>query len=264
MATQIRLGSVVPHGVGGPQAGAIDLIYYFLLNEHSQNPHSYIFINQIGDDLDEVIIKKGKEIYINIRYPAPDDFESKNEDEQNRIRLDVIHLALLRIAAKEKKLNIQILETLKNRILENNFSFYFVFKTFINKKNNDLIAKLVIHPNPDAFEYFIHIEEQGKLKCKLPIYNGFTNIIYVADLFWFGKWKNDNDFVLTGKKKEIEIHIKVDSCKVKYVNLTAYEKAPRFEMFRSDISPEERETARKDWEHSLPPAIAAFIRDANN
>ena len=30
------------------------------------------------------------------------------------------------------------------------------------------------------------------------------------------------------------------------------------------ISDEDREKANKDWKHSLPPHIAAAIRDANN
>src|SRR5688572_4216824 len=98
MVTQLRLGSVVAHGVGGPEAGAVDLIYLFLLMEYRQNIYRAIFINQIGDDLNEVIIKQGKEIYVNVRHPAPVDFDLKSDEEKNRIRLDVIHTGLLRIA----------------------------------------------------------------------------------------------------------------------------------------------------------------------
>ena len=264
MDTQIRLGSVIPHGVGGPEAGAIDLIYYFLLREYGQNSYNHIFINQIGEDLNEIILKQGKQININIRYPAQEDFELKSDYEKNRIRLDVTHAALLRIAEKEKKLDIQILEIIKNKILENNFSFDFVLKTFKNKKPDNLFAKLIVQPKASSFLYYIQIEEDEKVKCKLPIYNGFTNTFYVRKLFGIGKWKKNNDFILKGKNGEVEIHIIVDSCEVKYINLTKYEKAPSFEIFRSDITLDESEKARKDWHHSLPPAIASFLRDANN
>ena len=264
MVTQLRLGSVVPHGVGGPEAGALDLIYLFLLMEHGLNAYKFIFINQIGDDLNEVIIKQGKEIYVNVQYPASNDFELKSDDDKNRIRLDVIHTGLLRIAAKEKKLDIQILERIKNKILENNFSFEFEYKRYINTKNKNLIAKLIIHPKKDSFQYYIQIEKQGKVKCKQPIYNGLTNTFYVDDLFKTGKWKNDTSLIITGAKKEVEIHLTVENCEVKYKNLTTYENPPRFQLFRTDITAEEKEKAKEDWHHSLPPAIAAIIRDANN
>ena len=252
MTTQIRLGSVVPHGVGGPEAGAIDLIYLFLLMEYGQNSYSAIFITQIGDDLNEVIRKNGKQIYINVRYPAPAGFNLKSDEEKNQIRLDVIHTALLRIAAKEKKLDIEALESIKNKILENNFSFYLEYRRYVNKKNKDLTAKLIVHPITSLFQYYIQIEDQGKIKCRQLIYNGFTNIFYVDDLFKNGTWKNDTSFIITGVKKEVEIHVTAENCSVEYINLTSYEKPPYFEMFRSDITQEEREKAAKNWKDSLP------------
>jgi len=252
MTTQVRLGSVVPHGVGGPEAGTLDLIYLFLLMEYGQNSYSAIFINQIGDDLNEVIRKNGKHIYINVRYPVPAGFDLKHDEEKNRVRLDVIHTGLLRIAAKEKKLDIEALESIKNKILENNFSFHFEYKRYVNKKNKDLTAKLIVHPKTNSFQYYIQIEEQGKIKCRQLIYNGFTNIFYVDDLFKNGTWENDTSFIISGVKKEIEIHVTVENCNVEYINLTSYEKSPYFEMFRSDITQEEREKAAKNWKDSLP------------
>jgi putative transposase len=102
----LRLESVVPHGVGGTEAGIIDLIYAFLLQEYGQDIYSYIHVNQIGEDLDEVIIKDGKNIYINVRYPAIEGLEQRSTKERNRIRLDVAHTALLKIAEYEKKLDV--------------------------------------------------------------------------------------------------------------------------------------------------------------
>src|ERR1700750_616627 len=112
-----RLESVVPEGVGGPEAGAIDLIYSILLQECDCDYYTYIHINQIGDDLNEVILKENKKIYINVKYPSKG-FSSKSTSEKNLIRLDIIHLALLRIADKEKKLDVNKLEQIKNLILQ--------------------------------------------------------------------------------------------------------------------------------------------------
>ena len=79
MKTQIRLNSVVPHGVSGPDAGAIELIYEALMIEYKQSAYRYISINQIGNDLDEVMIKEGKNMHLNIRYPSPADFNLKTD-----------------------------------------------------------------------------------------------------------------------------------------------------------------------------------------
>ncbi|MCB0777473.1 MAG: hypothetical protein KDB99_14265 [Chitinophagaceae bacterium] len=264
MKTQIRLNYVVPHGVSGPEAGAMNIIYEFLLNEYRQNAYSYISINQIGDDLNEVIIKNGKQVYLNIRYPSPKDFELREDEDKNRIRLEIIHSGLMRLAEKEKKLDIQSLHGIRDKILANKFSFDFVCKTYENKKNKNLGAKLIVRPETNRFKYYVQIEERGQLKCKISIYEGSTSGYYIADLFKFGKWKNDNNFVLTGKRHDVEIHIYIDQCKAEYVNLTPYEKAPFFEMFRSDISSEEKEIAIKNFEHSLPSAIRAIIKKADN
>ena len=96
-----RLNSIAPGGVGGPEAGALDLIYSLLLQKFDSHVYSHIFINQIGDDLDEGIFRNGKEIAINIKYPV-ENFDEKFVKEKNIIRLEIIHMALLRIAEKEK------------------------------------------------------------------------------------------------------------------------------------------------------------------
>lgn len=265
MKTQIRLNSVGPNGVGsGPESAAIDLIYYFLLPEFGQNIYSYISINQIGDDLNEIILKKGKDLHINLRYPTYEDFESKTTDEKNRIRLEVLHEGLLRIAAKYKELDVAKLEAIKNKIIDKNFSFEFVCKQFQNTRKKKLAAKIIVRPKPDRFDYFVSIEDGGKEICNLLIYSGLPSIHYFPDLFRYGKWMDQTKFIITGKAKSAEIHISVNDCKVEYVNLTPYEKAPYFEMMKADLTEEERLRVGEDYNHSLPPHIAAAIRESKN
>jgi len=269
MRTELRLGSVVPHGVGGPESGAIDWIYIFLLHEFGQDVYRRIGINQIGEDLNELVMKEpGNKIHCNIRYPVIENFETKSIEERNRIRLDVIHTALLRIAKYDKKLDTSKLEAIKNKILENNFSFEFECKAYPKNKNKNLLAKMLVHPQMYKFDYYILIEENGKLKCRLKIYSGGTDTFYFPFFFRFSKWENNNEFVLTGTVKEVESHILINECKIKIVNLTPYDNPPTFQMFRMDISKEEKERAHQDYIHSLPPANAAIIRqslgDASN
>lgn len=128
----------------------------------------------------------------------------------------------------------------------------------------NLIARVIVHPEVYRFSFYVTIEEHGKERCRLSIYNGQCTDLYFADFFFYGKWKSVDEFVITGKEKDTEIHILVNECRVEYINLTKYNKPPSFEMMRADISEEEREIAHQDWLHSLPPADAAIIRQADN
>lgn len=263
--TQLRLNSVVPHGVGsGSESLALDLIYAFLLHEFGQDVYRYISINQIGSDLNEFVMKEpGKKIHVNIRYPAHQDFEIKNIDEKNRIRLDVVHAALLRIADFDKKLAVEQLEAIRKKILANNFSFDFVCTSHVNKKASNLTAMIIVHPATDRFDYYVLVQEDKKVKCKLHIYRGRPGLLF-TEFFFYGKWKGKSELIIWGKEKEVEIHILIDECKADFVNLTRYPNPPYFTMMRADISDEDRAKAHQDWKHSLPPAIAAVIRQPNN
>lgn len=265
MKTELRLGSVVKHGVGGPEAGAIDLIYLFLLDEFKQDFYSRIGINQIGDDLEEFVLKEpGNRIHVNIRYPIYEDFEAKTVKERNLIRLDVVHTALLKVADQYKKLEIHKLEVIRKKIIKNNFSFDFICKIVNYKGKKGLISKIIVHPKIERFNYSLVIEEEGKEKCRIHLYSGLTDLYYFSNLFSIVKWRSINEIIITGKAKEVEMYIIINACKITFINLTAYNKAPYFEMMRADISQAEREIAHQDWLHSLPPAHAAIIRQSHN
>lgn len=261
LKTQIRLNSVVLHGVGSsPETGAIELIYSFLLTEFQQDIYKYISINQIGNDLKEFVIKEpGNKIHVNIKYPLDDDFEMKSLDEKNMIRLDVIHNSLLRVAHQFGKLEIQKLEEIKQKIISFNFSFDFVYRIYEHKKNHNLIAKIVIHPESNRFNYFLLVEDNQKVKCRIKLYSGLTNLFYYPDLFSNVKWKSINEILIIGKVKEVEIYIKVNECKIVFRNLTNYLKSPFFEMMRADTSEADRQKAHKDWLHSLPASQSALL-----
>ncbi|MBN8877487.1 MAG: hypothetical protein J0I32_08070 [Sphingobacteriales bacterium] len=238
MKTQIKLGSIVRHGIGGPQSGAIALIYEFLLGELNQTSYKYISVNQIGDDLDEVIVKMPVgQIYVNVRYPADEDFKSKSIDEQNRIRLEIMHTGLLRIAKHEGKLDIGQLESIKEKILTNNFSFSFLVKTFTNPRSSSLSANLIIEPKMDRFDYFISTVENGTEKCKVLIYEGATSVYYFGYFFTKAKWKGDNELIITGNRKEVAIHVLMDKCKVVYESLAELSETSAFEIYKANSRP---------------------------
>lgn len=261
MKTQFRLNSAVRHGVGSDsESGAIDLIYAFLLTEFEQDMYRFISINQVGNDLGEFVMKeRGNQIYVNIHYPVYEDFETKSIEEKNLIRLDVVHTSLLRVAEYDGKFDVHKLEAIKQKILDANFYFEFVCKVCAYKKNENLIAKVIVQPEMDKFNYYCLIEENGKVKCKLKMYCGLTDLYYYRDLFSDVKWKSANEIIITGKKKEVEISILINECEIKFKNLTQYEKAPFFEMMKKDIAESDREKANQDWLKSMPTNVAKLL-----
>lgn len=265
MKTQLRLGSIVPHGVGGPEAGQIDLIYAFLLHRYNQDIYRYMGINQIGEDLNEIVMKSpGNKIHVNIRYPAYDDFEQRSEEDQNSIRLNVVHSALIRIAEYDKKLDVSKLEEIRTEIIKNNFKLDLVYKEHVFKKDPSLVAKLIIKPNMREFRFYVLIEKSNIKKCELLIYRGGTNNFYIKALFSKGQWKSKDLFIVSGKSSESEFHIYIDRCEVELINKTNYPKPPFFEMMKAGLSKDEKEKAYKDWLHSLPPGYAAIVDHQTN
>ncbi len=264
MKTEIRLGSV-GKGVGGPEALMLDLIYMYLLHEFNQDIYSRIGINQIGNDLEEFVVKEpGNKIHVNIRYPFYEDFESKSSAEKNLIGLTIIHDALLRIAEYDGKFDVKKIEAIKEKVLQNNFHFEFVYKVNLNKKNIHLVGKVLLTPLIDRFIYSVLIEENGNEKCRQVIFNGSAGYSYAEKFFSSGKWVGDDKFIISGKSKELEIHVFISECRIEFINLTPYETPPYFTLMKFGITGAERERAIKDWNHSLPPAVAAIIRNADN
>lgn len=262
----LNLSSVLDNGLGLSNAGHLCIIYTYLLQEYKLDFYDFISINRIGLSLDELVIIDRTTVYINIRLPEDETYTPKDLKESNSFCLAIIHQALLMLAERDSRMSIDKLEAIKNLIIEKGFSFNLIYRTFLNDKGKSVLASLIIHPEFNKFNFYVLIEIDRKENCKLAIYSGKATDYYIDDFFSYGEWQNDNEFIITGKRKEVEIRIFINECKVEFKNLTTYTKPPYFEMMRADesISVEEKERAYQDWQHSLPPAVAAVIRDAHN
>ncbi len=240
----------------------IDIIYSYLLQSNNQYVHDYIFINEIGEDLDEVILKMGGTVHINVR-----DLEynntNKNDNERKIHMLEIINAGLIRIAEKYKKLDVNIIHEIKRKVLENDFSFEFLYKEFSAKTTPALIGQVLIKPTLKYFEVMVLVQDDNKVKCKIPIYYGMTLDSYLSEFFSKAKWKN-NALLISGKNKEVTVHVYHNECKIDYVNNSNYAAPPLFELYKAKLTVEEREMAYKDWMHSLPPAVAAIIEMEGN
>lgn len=253
MIYDFRLVSTIENGINGAECYALDLIYICLLREFGQNSYRRITINQSGKNVSEAIFKDpGNKIHCNIRYPAIPDFFEKSSMERNLIRLDCVHIALVRIAVYDKKLEIDKLEAIKNKILKNNFSFEFLCKAFPHRKNTALVAKVLVNPQIDKFIYYLQIEENNLVKCKVEIIQGLTVNYFGEELFDTCKWINNNELVIYSKKAhEVDIYFAIDTCTIEIKNLTPYENPPFFTSRRVGVSTEIKNKAYEDWFHSL-------------
>jgi hypothetical protein len=116
----------------------------------------------------------------------------------------------------------------------------------------------------DKFIYQVAIEENGIIRCRQIIFTGIPSYFYADMYFYYGKWKSDNEFIIWGKEKTVETRITIDKCAVDVINLTGYSRPPYYTLMRIDATKEERVQADKDYQHSLHPAVAAILRQANN
>ena len=246
-------------GIGLPEGGCVSLVYGYLLQLFHCDVYRNVIVNQIGVGMNELVLKKGTYAHVNIQYTINGDFRRMSIDERNRIRLNIIHTAMLRLASEDSRIESSKLESIKETILENNFLFDIPYKSFENKKHPAWIIKVIVRPSEDVFRFFAILEKDSIRKCEILIYSGATTDYYFDYFFSSGKWNGELSFVLFGKKKEQEIHITLEHCKMNVVNLTSYPSPPFFTLLRRDISLEEREKAYKDFHHLLPPAIGGFV-----
>jgi len=215
--------------------------------------------------LNEIIIKEpGNKIHVNVRYITPDNFQKKDKNEKNTIRLEIIHQALLKIATFDNKLEKVVLEKIRQIIIKKNFSFQFTCKTYRGKQNSNNLALVSIVPEMNVFYFYATILKSNKEVCKTLIFSGNPTIYYFKYFFKFGKWMNTNEFVISGSLNEVNTVIRYDQCIVTIVNLTTYPLPPFYTLMSFNSTNEEKRKAYDDWHHSIPPEMASVIRQADN
>ena len=251
----LKLHSVISSGFG-KNTEFISFIYSYLLKKYNLNFYNRIVVNHIGDDLQEKIFHNNKSVHINIRFLMGSDFSLKDETGKNKIFLKIIHEGLVRLAKEDGKMSIEVLKLIKGEILSKKFIYSIEHMSIINKKDHELVAKIIIRPSMTKFCFYILIMNRDQIKCETLIYQGGASDYYLDDLFGIGKWKGLNEFIIKGRRSEIEFHVYVDSCKIRLVNTSIDKnKAPIFNLFRADASSQELQ----DYISSLPPGVGASI-----
>jgi hypothetical protein len=258
----LRLGSVVEFGFG-PNTGGISLMYSYLLDKYNVGFAYNILVNHVGDDLEEQAIRmQKKQVGINVRHILPSGFSDLDPKEKNSIFSEIIYEALIRLAKNDHLVDLEKLKSVKREIIECDYCVIVPYKKYLSAKNSKLSASIFIQPSVSQFDFFLSVEEAEKELCKKLIYSGLTTNFYFDDLFFNGRWKNKDHFIVSGKRSEIEIHLLIDNCELQYVNKNKdMSKAPVFELFKAEAN---KKDALRDYLHSLNPGIAAIIMQSLN
>ncbi|MBN9297991.1 MAG: hypothetical protein J0I41_13340 [Filimonas sp.] len=193
-----RLGSTVPGGLGGPQTIAFDTLYAYMLSEVSQAFYRCIFIVQIDKSLDELVHfrKHDNEAHVNLIYPVDPFVDEKSEFERNVIRLDFVHMGMLRLAAMDDRIKIDKLEEVKNYLIENEFIVDVLYKKIVNKKDKTIIGRVVFNPSEKVFSFFLIIENFNKERKRYPIGEVLTTEYTEERPYYDGQWISDQEIFL--------------------------------------------------------------------
>jgi hypothetical protein len=194
----IRLGSTNPGGFGGPESAYMNLIYSYFLTIESLNYYKFIYINQVGDDLDELVLIRGNEVHINIRYPGVPSFLLKSEEVKNELRLNLVHSALLVLSEKDQRIERGKLEQMRGRIKEHNFLIDIPVNGYSNKKNKDLMAQLIVVPQEKKYDFYfsVVVREIKTFRFFICSVDPLEYNIHGDVEHFSGQWINDNRFLL--------------------------------------------------------------------
>ncbi|MDO6432996.1 hypothetical protein Q4E93_20475 [Flavitalea sp. BT771] len=208
MRTQLHLTSTSDPAIAGPEAEAFCLIYSFLLHACGLDHYKRIDITLVGADKDEGVTKyPGKKIAVATRYSLPEDLAAKGREGRSKAFLEVIHAALLRVAALEYKLDAGVLESIRKRMLHSEPSFEFACQSVTR---GAVQATLRVHADMTRLDYYVLVVEGGRIKFKLWIYSRSTSGVNVADVALDMTWKDDNELVISGKSMDVEIHVLIN------------------------------------------------------
>src|SRR6187402_58414 len=228
----LRLHSVISSGFG-KETGLISFLYSYLLMRDSLDFYNLIIVNHIGLDLEEKIFYDKGKAHINIRYQIDEAFLLGSAYQKNVLFLDIIHTALLRLSMEDDRLDSDKLKAIKEEILSKGFLFEIEYIVVPNNTHKELIAKLLLRVHADKFDFYIRIIYKDQIKWETLIYEGAPSSYYFDDLFYNAKWVGNNEFVISGKRSEIEFHFNTEDGRIVLINkFRDKSKAPIFSMFR--------------------------------
>lgn len=238
---------------------AVSLMYEDIFIRDDVRSYSLIVIKHVPEEEEagQVISLGNKEIGVRVHYKIPDNLISKDDATIQLAVLEIIHAGLIILAKEKHKLGADYLNRVKEEILQLKFDFWVEAKLFANKKDSAWTAMVIANLKMKQFDVYLQIAYQGMVKWKVLIYEGVNTASYFSNLFSNGKWTARNEFILSGKKSEIEIHLNLTDGSLKFVNISP--SSPESPIFNLHKANKDKEKALKDYLGTLDPTLASNI-----
>lgn len=235
------------------------LMYTNIFHRDKVKSYSHIIITQWPEGNGSTVNPLwGKEIGVSLERNLPADVSSMDDKAKQLLVLELIHAGLVILAEEKKKLDVNMLDNVKQEILQADFDFWITYKQFPNKKAPDLTATVIVHPMPRAYQVYLQISRQEAETDKILVFEGIPSASMVGELFGAGKWVSTTEFVVTGKQSEIEVHFSTEDRLLKYVNISAdTSKAPFFEKHGAK---KDAPGALQDYLSTLNPELSDAIK----
>lgn len=240
MKTSILITSVGPNTIQRKDSEALSLYYTILFEKYGLNFYSSIMINHISDNFEEIILREGKSISINIKWPIEYQLDQIDERKRNEIRLDVVHEALKRISEKERKIDLHLLVTIKKLILESNFSFEYAYKKIVLSNSGEV--NFIVKPLEKSFDYYIEFKLGKIRKCNIFLFSGLTSMTYLKDLF-HNIEISQKKIIIVDKHNECEFRIDLETCSYSLINKSKFNEPLLFLLVKANVREDIRQQA---------------------
>lgn len=240
--------------------GFLSYIYSELFKQQGINFYDVITIELSNDEEEEyrVFGTNTKRLFVFKKFNADTYYGINDDAEKKMFLLSIFKQTTREIARRDNRINILQLDSIEKLILDYDFEFAFVRHSVFNKQRNRSVS-LIVKPLISYFEFYLEASQGTETGCDVLIYRGKPSDYYLDDLFFSGKWKAQNEYVLKGRRSEVEFHFFVDSCVVDLINVSANQAdTPIFNMFKFGAG----EGELRAYIDSLNPDLASAMRRA--
>lgn len=239
--------------------GFLACIYNFLYALHNINFYEFITIElSVGEK------EKFRLAYLNNRRPfifvnfSPQDFYAIDDAVSKKIfLLNTLHEILINLSETDHHIPSSTLTSFKETILKRNFNFAIALLQVANPKMPNSTGELYVVPDLCFFNFFVKLQTPDKQLISL-IYSGLPSEYYINDLFYSGRWKGLKEFVIKGKRSEMQFHIYLESGKTELENITKSDSSPVFNMFKANAGSKEL----SDYVNAQPEQIKLLINNS--
>lgn len=113
-------------------------------------------------------------------------------------------------------------------------------KSVLSKKNQNLIARIIVRPEIDKFYFYLKIKKKEQVKCTIQFYIGKASTFYFDQLFKYTVWSTtelgEDEFIVGGLNKEFSLHFLANTCAIKRISYTSFDSPPSYDLYRADVS----------------------------